>query len=340
MTTTEWAIRPAREDDAAALWRLSAELGYAIDPRDVTPRLAAVRAAGGEILVAERAGRPVGWAQLGVAPALVEARTARLVGLVVSADARGAGVGRALVAAAEDWAIRRGAVGLALSSNVVRHDAHAFYDRLGFARTKTQLVFHKPLPKVESARAATDAASSPSEDLYHVSDRGDIARFEPRTPPSTDGGVTEPVVWAVHASRLFHYLLPRDCPRLSYQATAATTEADRQRWLDCGGARAGLVVETGWWERIRTARLWVYTLPRATFRLTDAGAGYHVSTEPVEPVAVREITDVPAALLAEGVEWRVVPTLWPLHDAILNSTLGYSFIRMRHATARREVTAG
>ena len=59
--------------------------------------------------------------------------------------------------------------------------------------------------------------------LFHVSERTGIARFEPRPPPSLDAGVSDDVVWAIEARLLANYLLPRDCPRVTFHATAATT---------------------------------------------------------------------------------------------------------------------
>lgn len=62
---------------------------------------------------------------------------------MVDAGARRSGVGRALVAVAEQWTRERGLDTLFLRSNIVRPEAHAFYPGLGFARTKTQHVYSK-----------------------------------------------------------------------------------------------------------------------------------------------------------------------------------------------------
>lgn len=330
-------IRAAHAEDHPRLVELAGELGYGLDPRDAPPRLAALRAIGGEVLVAETDGRISGWMQVGITPALVEARTARILGLVVAATARGGGVGRALVAAAERWARRRGALALSLTSNVIRREAHGFYEHLGFERVKSQYVFSKTLADVETGRNGPSAPAK-AESLFHVSERGDIDRFEPRPPPSTSGGVGEPVVWAVGASRLYNYLVPRDCPRLSFHAGPDTSEEDRGLWLDSAGVGAGVVIETAWWPRLVSERLFLYTLPAGPFRLADAGAAYHVAPTAVEPMAVRPLGDLPAALAEQGAELRVVRSLWPLHDAILRSSLGYSFIRL-HRAAPRETSA-
>jgi len=54
--------------------------------------------------------------------------------VMVSPDQQGAGLGRLMMAHAIDIARAHGCYKLALSSNVKRDAAHAFYDRLGFER--------------------------------------------------------------------------------------------------------------------------------------------------------------------------------------------------------------
>jgi GNAT superfamily N-acetyltransferase len=66
-----------------------------------------------------------------------------IVGLVVDAQARRGGIGRAMIAAAEAWTRARGLDALYLRSNVLRPEAHPFYEGLGFLRTKTQHAYLK-----------------------------------------------------------------------------------------------------------------------------------------------------------------------------------------------------
>jgi hypothetical protein len=170
--------------------------------------------------------------------------------------------------------------------------------------------------------------------LYHVSEDPGIGRFEPRPSEST----AEAVVWAVHVDRLHNYLLPRDCPRVTFYAGPETTSADAERFLGASGAV--VAVEAGWLDRLRACRLYLYELPAETFTRADECAGYFVSQESVVPARVRVIDDVLAALLERRVELRLVPDLWPLRDAVVASTLRYSIIRMRNAAPRSEVLGG
>lgn len=164
--------------------------------------------------------------------------------------------------------------------------------------------------------------------LFHVSEESGIERFEPRAPEG--GGV--PVVWAVDAARLRNYLLPRDCPRVTFYAGPETSPEDAERFL--GSSPAVVAVEGGWLGRVRTCRLYCYHLPPETFECVDECAGYFVSRAPVAPARVEVFEDLPAELLGRGVELRFVPDLWALHDAVAASTLRFSMIRMRNARPR------
>src|SRR5262249_1754091 len=136
----------------------------------------------------------------------------------------------------------------------------------------------------------------------------------------------------VDVDRLRNYLLPRDCPRVTYYAGRDTTAADVERFL--GASPAVIAVEIAWLERLRSCRLYRYQLPPETFTCIDECAGYFVSRRPVVPTGVQIVDDLLAALLECGVELRFVPNLWPLRDAVVSSTLRFSLIRMRNALPR------
>lgn len=78
-----------------------------------------------------------------------------------------------------------------------------------------------------------------------------------------------------------------------------------------------------------------YHLPADAFQCIDQCAGYFVSDKPVTPVRVEVLDDLVMELLKRGVEVRFVPNLWPMHDAVVVSTLQFSSIRMRNAVDAR-----
>jgi hypothetical protein len=164
--------------------------------------------------------------------------------------------------------------------------------------------------------------------LFHVSQEAGIQRFDPRPSEYT----VEPVVWAIEDDCLRNYLVPRDCPRVTYYAGPHTTNADRERPL--GSSAAVVAIEDGWLERVHQCRLYCSNLPPQTFECIDECAGYFVSRVPVVPAGVEVFDDPLSELQRRGVEFRVLRNLWPLRDAVVASSLQFSIIRMRNALPR------
>ena len=140
-------IRAAALADAPALGRLMTQLGYPATEAELARRLARVIPTPGHtVLVAVLDGQPTGLAHGALLPLLEDEGSAHLLALVVDAAHRGHGIGGRLVAAIAAWAEVAGAARVVVRSNIVRTRTHAFYENLGFGRTKTQLNFSKPLP--------------------------------------------------------------------------------------------------------------------------------------------------------------------------------------------------
>ena len=170
------------------------------------------------------------------------------------------------------------------------------------------------------------------ERLFHAGDRPDIALFEPRPArPGHPNDPGRPVVWAVGRQLLHNYLLPRDCPRVTFYARPDSDPTDVARLMGQTAARHVVAVESGWLAAIRAAVLYLYEFSPEGFELFDEGAGYYVRESVVAPLAVRRVDDLLGELAARDVELRVTPSLWPLHDAVVASTLQFSCIRMRNA---------
>jgi len=161
--------------------------------------------------------------------------------------------------------------------------------------------------------------------LFHISEKADIQEFQPRPSEYT----VEPVVWAIDADRLRNYLLPRDCPRVTYYAGPQTSAADRERLL--GSSPAVVAIERDWLERVQRCRLYCYHLPPQTFECIDECAGYFVSRVSVTPARVEALEDPVSELRQRGVDLRILPNLWALRDAVVASSLKFSIIRMRNA---------
>ena len=97
------------------------------------------------IFVAEISGQIAGWIEVAEREVLAAGKFGEICGLVVGDGQRGRGVGRQLVGAAENWLRARGHAEISVRSNVVRPESHAFYERIGYARYKTQHAYRKKL---------------------------------------------------------------------------------------------------------------------------------------------------------------------------------------------------
>lgn len=167
--------------------------------------------------------------------------------------------------------------------------------------------------------------------MYHVSENPHITIFHPRE--SANSGK---VVWAVDETHLCNYLLPRDCPRVTFGKGSNTSEADRKIFLGDTENRQ-IYVEERWMETIRATVLYVYKFPKAMFVPLDIGAGYYISKESITPLSVTAISDVITAIAARKADLHTLPDLWELSDSIAKTTLEFSSIRMRNATPRKGV---
>ena len=127
----EWAL--LRETRLRALATDPRAFGATLEEESALPedewRARAAGAPGRVALVAERGGR---WA--GIASARDDGGAVEVLGLWVAPEARGLGVGRALLEAAGDWAKARGAARLVLWVNGENAHALRLYEACGYAR--------------------------------------------------------------------------------------------------------------------------------------------------------------------------------------------------------------
>lgn len=141
------AIREAGLEDAESVSLLCTQLGYPSTGEQVRCRLGEILADGQHaLLVAEcPGGEVIGFVQIHVRKLVVVDRHAEVVGLVVDLAHRAQQLGRRLLEEAEAWAIAQGCGAVRVRSNVVRTDAHGFYENLGYELIKTQRAYRKAL---------------------------------------------------------------------------------------------------------------------------------------------------------------------------------------------------
>ena len=129
-------IRAARPEDAEQLVDLIALLEHRVDATGIARRVAALGIAGIPQLVAGEGDTVYGLCGLHLMTAIHrDAPVGRITILVVREEARGQGLGRRLVSAAEDVMRARGCAFLEITSNRRLEQAHEFYEAIGYERT-------------------------------------------------------------------------------------------------------------------------------------------------------------------------------------------------------------
>lgn len=172
--------------------------------------------------------------------------------------------------------------------------------------------------------------------LFHISEDPNIQVFEPRPSPSHFDNLNGNVVFAITEQLLHNYLLPRDCPRVTFYPKHHTTAQDKEKLLGHTSANFVVAVEEKWYEIIQKTTLYCYEFQPDNFVVLDEGAGYYVSYHREIPLSVQPITDILAELSQLKVELRVMPNLWPLAQAVLESSMAFSLIRMRNALPKND----
>lgn len=167
--------------------------------------------------------------------------------------------------------------------------------------------------------------------LFHVSEESDLHVFEPRLPKRKDLDPEVGLVWAIDETHLPNFLTPRDCPRVAYLAVEETSPEDIGRFFTSPTATHAVVIEQGWFERMRNTTLYLYEFETEDFVLQDEAAGYYVSTRTQIPKQKHVVDDLFEELFSRNVELRVTDRLWKIAEEVQRSTLHWSLCRMKNA---------
>jgi GNAT superfamily N-acetyltransferase len=126
---------------------LATQLGYPAEAAEVALRLApiSVDAGAGLLVAADASDQAIGWLHVQLKHSLMAPPAAQVMGLVIDESQRSAGIGGALLEAAEAWALDRGCTDLLVATRITRERAHAFYRRHGYALLKTSHMFTRRL---------------------------------------------------------------------------------------------------------------------------------------------------------------------------------------------------
>jgi GNAT superfamily N-acetyltransferase len=127
---------------------LCEQFGYPARTEEIEERFQHLRQlAEHQIFVAKNNSAVVGWIHVHGIHSISSPSYAEIRGIVVDRNCRQQGKGKMLMIQAELWAVENGYRVVRLRSGTQRPEAHHFYPKLGYERTKTQYHYQKVLVK-------------------------------------------------------------------------------------------------------------------------------------------------------------------------------------------------
>jgi len=142
---SETKIRPAEEKDITSLVIIiQNDLGYAEAKEEfVRNQFLQLDKSREEIFAAETDGSVVGVIHVEKYSNIYFGPVGNILGLAVRETHRKMGIGKKLLAAAENWSKEKACIGMRLNSGGTRTGAHEFYRSQGYDNEKNQIRFMK-----------------------------------------------------------------------------------------------------------------------------------------------------------------------------------------------------
>jgi GNAT superfamily N-acetyltransferase len=144
--TPEITVRVAKNQDAEPISALCNQLGYSSLPEAVEQRYLQIQANDQHIVYVALVNETiVGWIQGHFCELMITSPQILILGLIVDEQHRGRGIGRRLLQSMEQWAKEKSCDTILVRSNVVRTEAHLFYQKMGYKTIKQSKVFAKSM---------------------------------------------------------------------------------------------------------------------------------------------------------------------------------------------------
>ena len=144
--TSPLHIRPAVVEDAAQIATCLLSLGYGAAPRMIEGKLAAFGECTDAVFVACEGALIAGVVSIHLTPLFhAPGHLARVTALSIRDGYQRRGIGKALMAAAEQWSWASGAARVDLTSGNHRPEAHRFYESLGYGTDSRRFVKSRPV---------------------------------------------------------------------------------------------------------------------------------------------------------------------------------------------------
>ncbi len=172
--------------------------------------------------------------------------------------------------------------------------------------------------------------------LFHVSEESNIKIFEPRTPTRSDLDKSKKLVWAIDEKHLPNYLLPRNCPRVTYRIAKNTTKSDIRKFFPTSETNHAVVIGKEWYDTVKSSVLYLYEFDEYGFTIQDETAGYYVAETAQTPKHKYIISNLPDKLASLSIELRTVDDLQAVANEVESSTLEFSFIKMNFVEQKKK----
>jgi GNAT superfamily N-acetyltransferase len=139
-------LREGTVDDAPSLAALSSQLGYVTTAAEMRSRLYSIRNSEQDVVYVAVAGNVVvGWIHGFCTLRLESGWFSEVGGIVVDENYRSKSVGKMMVEKLKQWSLDKGMPIIRVRVKKERTEAHSFYLKQGFTKTKDQMVYDTTL---------------------------------------------------------------------------------------------------------------------------------------------------------------------------------------------------
>jgi len=140
----EITVRPARKEDCSGITDLTNQLGYPSTLEKICEIMDLVLVHNDhQVYIAEKDDTIVGYIHLIHSMRIGSNPFIEIAAFIIDESARSIGVGSSLIHETENWASSLGLKDVRIRSNIIRQEAHNFFQNRGFQNIKTQEVFAK-----------------------------------------------------------------------------------------------------------------------------------------------------------------------------------------------------
>lgn len=140
-------VRNIKTDDVSDVADLMKQLGYNVNRDNLSKiiKLILQNDDSTAIVAVNDLGKVVGCLQILITARLAEGNYGEIVSLVVDQKERRKGIGKKLVDESIEWLKGKGYSKIRVRCNIIRNEAHRFYENLEFKERKTQKIFEKDI---------------------------------------------------------------------------------------------------------------------------------------------------------------------------------------------------